>query len=217
MSRSLSNPIGILTYIAGFAPMPGPQSPWPLLRLGARASFRTCSGPTDPGAPSQEEVIEVTQQDGVITARIRERWPATGVVSHNHRRWSDAGWLPDIGPMESPVGPVLTRASSGLYLPARPREGEGWSWAVDYESPIATMRVSAEMRCLGSLTVETPCGPFVVLRVRQRLRNRLASAGVAPRTHAQEDELFIAPGLGAVLSVGRGWRTMTALDDVALG
>ena len=75
MSRSLTHPMGILTQIAGFAPLLGPDTPWPLLQLGARASFRTCSGPTDPGAPSQEEVVAVTQQDGVITARVRERQP----------------------------------------------------------------------------------------------------------------------------------------------
>jgi hypothetical protein len=158
-----------------------------------------------PGLETVERIVSVLHHGERLVARVRSEAPGNPAAG-NERDLVIVGFgvSPEIGTMQSAVGPVTTRAAEGVYLPRELTVGMSWSWRQEIETPMSTMQVEALCEVVGPAQVGTPAGQFSAVHVRCVTHNRmtvtLADSPAPPTEHTQTEDNYYVRGIGLVRS-----------------
>lgn len=155
-----------------------------------------------PGSHSTETIVELVDDGARLDATLEESWAYNPKPSRYHRIWTSDGVLADVGPMDSPLGPVKTLSARGVFLPPALRPGLAWSYQTSYQSPVSRMEMTGELEVLGEDELGTPAGRFAVLRLRHAVSNTVhtTTTSFPPVSQTQVEDLYFARGVGLVLS-----------------
>lgn len=172
-----------------------------------------------PGSESIERIVSVFHHGQRLVARVRSESPGNpGAGSERDLVIHRLGVSPEIGTMQTAVGPVTTRGAEGVFLPRELTAGMSWNWRQEIATPMSTMRVEASCEVIGPAQVTTPAGRFAAVHVRCVLRNAMtvtATGGAAPANeHTQTEDNYYVRGIGLVRSAtatGHGYRSEKVL------
>ncbi len=154
---------------------------------------------------SHDVVVRGAWLGDVWVARVRsEVVGVPGASSERDLTITPAGVSPAIGTMISGTGPVHTRASHGLFLPAVLTVGMRWDWGQELEAAtmgITAMTVTGSAEVVAIERVTVPAGTFMAVRVHGQSVSRVhlrEPVGAAPLESRQEDVGHWVRGLGLV-------------------
>ncbi len=168
-----------------------------------------------PGFVSEEVVVRGAWQGDRWVARVATRSPEHPLMANERSMIvTDAGVLPDIGPMTSAAGEVILRGTTGLFLPRGLVPGQRWQYTQDWVLPQMPMQVAATCEAVGVVPVDVPAGRFMALMVRMQVHSEFVMAGLA-HTREQDDTSYFVRGIGLVLHQTRQGEGQT-IDKVLL-
>ncbi|MBK9755424.1 MAG: hypothetical protein IPO88_18330 [Nannocystis sp.] len=163
--------------------------------------YATRQGP-GPELRSWERVVSARWQGEDWVARVRsEHVDNPAANSERSMVVTPAGVSPDIGVMDTAIGPVRTLATQGVFLPRQLTPGSRWRWQQRLGSPLAMIEVEGTGEAIAEETVVVPAGRFTAMLVRGEICSRVTMhepAGAPVIEHRQRDEGHHVRGLGLV-------------------
>lgn len=160
-------------------------------RQGEGAAIETCERVVSAGWVGEAWVARVRSEHAGAPAANSER---SMIVTVD-------GVSPDIGEMQTAIGPVRVLATHGVFLPRRLVAGLRWAWGQRLHTPLATMVVEGTAEAVGEQAVIVPAGRFKAMLVRGEIYSRVTMhepRGAAVIEHRQRDEALHVRGLGLV-------------------